>query len=144
MIVATDHRFRLTVVVKMTVRLRNAVHPVVARSACRHSRRRRPLKRQCDGENERDDDSLNARHAQSLVHPAASRSLALLSFTASVPLPRTGGELVNPFARAWSVVKGWLIAEPSVSANVLMDPPGGTTKGCPSAARSQSRQSTRW
>ena len=28
---------------------------------------------------------------------------------------------VDPFAQAWPVVEGWLIAEPSVSANVLMD-----------------------
>ncbi len=28
---------------------------------------------------------------------------------------------VDPFAQAWPVVEGWLIAEPSVGANVLMD-----------------------
>lgn len=75
MIAATGHRFRLTIVVKMAVRLHTAVHPVMARSACRHGRRRHPLKRQRHSENERDDDSLNARHQQSLVHPAASRSI---------------------------------------------------------------------
>lgn len=62
MIVATGHRFRLTVVVKIAVRLRNAVHPVVARSARRHGRRSHPLKRQRHSENKCDDDSLNARH----------------------------------------------------------------------------------
>jgi hypothetical protein len=28
---------------------------------------------------------------------------------------------VDPFADAWSTIEGWLIAEPSVSANDLMD-----------------------
>ncbi len=28
---------------------------------------------------------------------------------------------IDPLAQAWPVVEGWLIAEPSVSANVLMD-----------------------
>jgi len=28
---------------------------------------------------------------------------------------------VNPFADAWPLIEGWLIAEPSVPANVLMD-----------------------
>ena len=28
---------------------------------------------------------------------------------------------VNPFAHAWSTIEGWLIAEPSVPAHVLMD-----------------------
>ncbi len=28
---------------------------------------------------------------------------------------------MDPFAQAWPVVEGWLIAEPSVGANVLMD-----------------------
>ena len=28
---------------------------------------------------------------------------------------------VDPFAQAWPVVEGWLTAEPSVGANVLMD-----------------------
>ncbi|WP_236873587.1 hypothetical protein [Burkholderia sp. PAMC 26561] len=28
---------------------------------------------------------------------------------------------VDPFADAWSVIEGWLIAEPGVSANELMD-----------------------
>ena len=28
---------------------------------------------------------------------------------------------VDPFADAWPVIEGWLIAEPSVSANTLMD-----------------------
>jgi hypothetical protein len=28
---------------------------------------------------------------------------------------------VDPFADVWSVIEGWLIAEPSVSANSLMD-----------------------
>jgi hypothetical protein len=28
---------------------------------------------------------------------------------------------VDPFADAWPLIEGWLIAEPSVSANVLMD-----------------------
>jgi hypothetical protein len=28
---------------------------------------------------------------------------------------------VDPFADAWPLIEGWLIAEPSVPANVLMD-----------------------
>jgi hypothetical protein len=28
---------------------------------------------------------------------------------------------VDPFVDAWSTIEGWLVAEPSVSANVLMD-----------------------
>jgi len=28
---------------------------------------------------------------------------------------------VDPFADAWPLIEGWLLAEPSVSANVLMD-----------------------
>jgi len=28
---------------------------------------------------------------------------------------------VDPFADAWPVIEGWLIAEPAVSANELMD-----------------------
>jgi hypothetical protein len=28
---------------------------------------------------------------------------------------------VDPFANAWPVIEGWLIAEPAVSANELMD-----------------------
>lgn len=28
---------------------------------------------------------------------------------------------MDPFADAWSVIEGWLIAEPGVSANELMD-----------------------
>ena len=40
---------------------------------------------------------------------------------ASSPRPNTGGELdTDPFADAWPVIEGWLIAEPSIAAKALM------------------------
>ena len=50
------------------------------------------------------------------------RTAKLVRRIASSPRPHTGGELApDPFADAWPVIEGWLIAEPSVAAKALMD-----------------------